>query len=98
MRNRIRRRLREAARLADVKAGWDILLIARRDSPRADYHQLKQAMEELLGRANLLHARVSTDAHHIPSEIDRERPRESSDEAHRVEAPALTSGERGVEQ
>ncbi len=53
-RNRVRRRLREAIRLTPVKAGWDIIFIARRDAASADYHQLKLAAEDLMRRARLL--------------------------------------------
>lgn len=54
VRNRLKRRLREGARLTPVKQGWDIVFIARQDAVDADYHTLKRAVEELLGRAQLL--------------------------------------------
>ena len=104
VRNRLRRRLREAARLADAKAGWDILFIARRDASGADYHQLKQATENLLGRAGLLSARrapISTHAGQSSSETDRDRPKRPAGAAGSMEASeglALTSSQRGVEQ
>ena len=53
-RNKVRRRLREAVRLTQVRVGWDIILIARRDAAAADYHRLKLATEDLLRRARLL--------------------------------------------
>ena len=53
-RNRVRRRLREVTRLAPVKAGWDIVLIARRGAAGADYSQLQRATLDLMKRARLL--------------------------------------------
>lgn len=52
-RNRVRRLLREIARKAMVKPGWDIVFIARRGVAEADYHQLKASVEKLLSRARL---------------------------------------------
>jgi len=52
-RNHIRRLLRESARLAEVKPGWDLLFIARRAITEADYHRVKQSVDELLQRARL---------------------------------------------
>ena len=52
-RNHIRRLMRESARLTEVKPGWDMLFIARRLITDADYHQVKQSVEELLQRARL---------------------------------------------
>jgi len=54
VRNKVKRRLREAVRLAPVKAGWDAIFIARRGVELADYQQLKQATENLLRRARLI--------------------------------------------
>lgn len=58
VRNRIKRRLREALRLqmAMIQPGWDIVLIARRPIIRADYHQMEAACARLLRRAHLLHS------------------------------------------
>ena len=53
-RNRVKRRLREAARLSDVGPGWDILLIARAGAGSADYHELERSMTNLFKRAKLL--------------------------------------------
>jgi len=55
-RNRIKRRLREAIRLRmdSIKAGWDIVFIARRPIRTADYHELDVACARLLRRAHLL--------------------------------------------
>ena len=48
VRNRVKRRLREAIRASQVKPGWDVVFIARRGVERAEYHQLAQAASNLL--------------------------------------------------
>ena len=53
VRNRVKRRLREAVRLTPVKAGWDAVFIARRGTESAGYHELKQAAGNLLRRVHL---------------------------------------------
>jgi ribonuclease P protein component len=56
VRNRIKRRLREAVRLRMeiIRPGWDIVLIARNPIRDADYHTMDAACARLLGRAHLL--------------------------------------------
>ncbi|MCH9018449.1 MAG: ribonuclease P protein component, partial [Chloroflexi bacterium] len=54
VRNKVKRRLREAVRLNPVKAGWDALFIVRRGAGTAKYRELKEATENLLQRANLV--------------------------------------------
>ena len=54
VRNQVRRRLRELARLTPVKPGWDAVVIVRRRAVDASYQRLKQAIESLLRRARLL--------------------------------------------
>lgn len=54
VRNRTKRWLREATRAAPIKPGWDLVMIAREACSQANYHVLKEAMEELLARAHLL--------------------------------------------
>ena len=56
VRNRIKRRLREVARLrmAQIRPGWDIILIARKPIRSADYHQIETACARLFRRAQLL--------------------------------------------
>ncbi len=56
VRNKIKRRLREAARLVKVQKGWDLVLIARKDASSADYHGLEGSMTNLFGRAGVLDA------------------------------------------
>ncbi len=62
-RNRVKRRLREAARLSDVSPGWDILLIARAGADGANYHELERSMTNLFKRAKLLRPRRGTPTH-----------------------------------
>ena len=66
VRNRLRRRLREAVRLAPVKAGWDAVFIVRIGAERAKYQQLKQATDNLLRRTRLL----ATDDPVVPAHSD----------------------------
>lgn len=56
VRNRVKRRLREIMRLRreTIAAGWDIVVIARPPSARADYHELERAVERLLRQAGLI--------------------------------------------
>lgn len=56
MRNRVRRRIREAVRplLADLAVGRDLLFIARPPAATADWSRLGGAVLELLRRASLL--------------------------------------------
>lgn len=56
-RNRIKRQLREAVRLrmASVKSGWDVVVIARRPIRGARYEQMERSCARLLRRAHLLH-------------------------------------------
>ena len=54
VRNKVKRRLREAVRLNPIKAGWDALFIVRRGAGRAKYQELKDATDNLLRRANLV--------------------------------------------
>jgi len=54
VRNRVKRRLREAVRLNPVKDGWDALFIARRGTGTAKYRELKEATDNLLRRAKMV--------------------------------------------
>jgi ribonuclease P protein component len=54
VRNKVRRRLREILRLASLKEGWDLVLVARAPSVQRDYSQLRQAVEKLLSRASII--------------------------------------------
>jgi ribonuclease P protein component len=52
-RNRLKRLLREIMRMQSLKAGWDIVFIARPAAGNADYHELKRSVRGLLARAQL---------------------------------------------
>ena len=54
IRNKVKRRLREAARLTSVQEGWDIVVIGRKEAGSADYNRLRRSLLGLLGRARLL--------------------------------------------
>lgn len=54
LRNRVKRLLREILRLTPVKAGWDIIIIARPAVTGADYATLEKVVRELLFQAQLL--------------------------------------------
>ena len=59
-RNRVKRRLREVARLTPVKGGWDIVLIARHRATTAEFAQLQQAAWDLLRQARLVEGCMTT--------------------------------------
>jgi ribonuclease P protein component len=63
VRNRIKRRLREAIRLRmdQIKPGWDLVFIARQPIRRADYQQMDAACARLLRRAHLLIEAISAE-------------------------------------
>ena len=52
VRNRVRRRLREALRASDSwpRGGWDLLVVARPESAQASYRELQEALDRLFGR------------------------------------------------
>lgn len=54
VRNRVKRRLREILRRTPLRAGWDIVFIARPAAAAADYASIRKAIEMLLTRAHLL--------------------------------------------
>ncbi len=55
VRNLVKRRLREAARLAPLPVGWDVVLIARAGAARATYAELLKAVLDVSSKA---HARL----------------------------------------
>lgn len=55
VRNKVKRRLREAVRQARVRVGWDAVFIARTGVEKAGYQELKQAADNLLRRSKLVH-------------------------------------------
>ncbi len=54
IRNRIKRLLKESTRLLKIKSGFDIIYIARTESTRADFHQIRSSVKNILGRLGLL--------------------------------------------
>ncbi len=77
VRNRVKRRVREAVRLrhADLAPGHDLVFIARAPAAEADWPAVRGATEDLLRRARILprerpHARAAACA----SDPMRERP------------------------
>ena len=54
VRNRVKRRLREAVRRHSVEPGWDAVFIARRGIERATFQQLKRAAGNLLLQTRLV--------------------------------------------
>jgi ribonuclease P protein component len=53
VRNRVKRRLREAMRSVPAKEGWDIVVIARGRAAGASYQQLRGSLIGLLRRAHI---------------------------------------------
>ena len=53
-RNYIRRILKEIARLSPIKPGYDIVFIARQGAGNANFHQIKDAANKLLGKSDML--------------------------------------------
>lgn len=53
VRNRVKRRLREVVRLADIETGWDLVFMARSPAAQAEFEQLRQAVHDLLRRARV---------------------------------------------
>jgi ribonuclease P protein component len=54
VRNKVKRRLREAVRQAPVKRGWDVVFIARRGVEQASYWHIKGVTDKLLRRMHLV--------------------------------------------
>lgn len=56
VRNRAKRRLREAVRcdLERIAPGWDLVFVARAPIAEADFEAIALAVRELLGRAGLM--------------------------------------------
>ena len=62
VRNRVRRRLREALRVMapSFQPGWDVLIIARSPVIVADYQKLAGTLQNLLRRGGVLEGRTVT--------------------------------------
>lgn len=60
IRNKVKRRLREICRSQVISPGWDIVIIARRDSSTAKYYKLRDVVIRLLIKAGLLNKDCET--------------------------------------
>jgi ribonuclease P protein component len=54
VRNRVRRLLKEAVRVFDIRPGFDIVFIARSRSIGASYDQIRDSVERLLLRTRMV--------------------------------------------
>ena len=71
VRNRVKRRLREAVRTNRIKSGWDTIFIARRGSEKASYQELSRAADNLLRRNHLVDVEGSTAQESLSTELRR---------------------------
>jgi len=60
VRNRVKRRLREAARSLPVAPGWDVVMNARTAAAQASYDELRRTLSGLLAKAKLLEAEADS--------------------------------------
>lgn len=51
VRNKIKRRLREAVRLRGIEGGWDLILIARKGSSKVAFQEINSSLDSLFLRA-----------------------------------------------
>jgi ribonuclease P protein component len=56
LRNRLRRRLREAVRtlLSRVQGDWAVMMLPREAAVHADFDRLRQAMEQLFRKGRII--------------------------------------------
>ncbi len=54
VRNRLRRRLREAIRVLPTNCGWDVVVSPKAPAANANFQQLNRAVVDLLVRAGIL--------------------------------------------
>ncbi len=87
-RNRIKRRLREIMRLrmAQLRNGWDLVLIARTPSAKASYQELDAICARLLGRARLF-----VGGHEVQTTVDDQKPSAKPTLPEMLERSALDS-------
>ena len=84
-RNRVRRLMREAARLTPVKVGWDIVLIARKPAATASFHQIREAVRDLVRRAGLT---GQEPLDRLPASLERgASPRRHEDDSTLADSP-----------
>jgi len=61
VRNRVRRRLREAVRSLPARPGWDVVISAKTPAAEADFHRLRRAVAALMSRAGILDRMTSVE-------------------------------------
>ena len=66
IRNRVKRRLREAYRSLPVASGWDLVLNARGGAQDAGFQQLRRSISELMADAGVLEASEASEASEAP--------------------------------
>jgi ribonuclease P protein component len=54
VRNRTRRRIREAVRVLPLAQSWDVVISTKTKAATADFHELRASIIDLLTRAGLL--------------------------------------------
>ena len=75
VRNRFKRRLREAVRATSIKSGSDVVFIARKGSAEASFQHLKEAAVALLQRARLLEGASSGEQEPKSQTSNQEQPK-----------------------
>ena len=63
VRNRLKRRLREAVRRIPLREGFDIVLVARRGAAAADFDSLCRSVEKLSERARITDITLERSSH-----------------------------------
>ena len=53
VRNKTKRRLKEAVRRTPLETGWDLILIARKGASAANFQELSHSVKRLIGRAGI---------------------------------------------
>jgi ribonuclease P protein component len=69
VRNTMKRRLREILRITPVRSAWDIVIIVRPPAASADFSTLKQTVQTLLSRCNLLQKTNPDSGTQIPANL-----------------------------
>ena len=67
IRNKVKRLLRETLRVTPLRAGWDVVFMARPAAATADYAGLSRSVADLLARAHLL---VTGEERRWPVEVE----------------------------
>ena len=78
-RNRVKRRLREAARSASLEAGFDIVIVARNGAAEADFVRIERSVGKLLKRARVLRRAENGAPQNSFAEVDEHETNGSRD-------------------